>query len=47
MWRDRVESILLRVGCLIGGHKWDSDRPAPAIHMRDICWRCDKVRDPR
>ncbi len=33
-----------RAECARTGHLWDSDRPAGALHERDICWRCDAVR---
>lgn len=36
-----------RLVCLIRGHAWDSDRPSGPIHVRDICWRCDRIRTPR
>lgn len=33
--------------CRRAGHLWDSERPAGALHERDICWRCDAVRPHR
>jgi hypothetical protein len=42
---DRRELLRDRLLCRVKGHMWDSDRPKGPIHMRDICWRCDAVRD--
>ena len=44
---DKIESGL-RCNCSIcrrRGHLWDTDRPAGPIHKRDICWRCNAVRE--
>ena len=38
-------SLADRWRCLRNGHLWDSDRPSGPIHERDICWRCDAVRE--
>jgi hypothetical protein len=45
LMRDRLELIAERLTCRVKGHKWDSDRPSGPLHLRDICWRCDAVRD--
>lgn len=39
-------SILQRITCLIKGHRWDwkYQEMARFRHLRNVCWRCGKVR---
>ena len=43
--REKCDLIASRATCKRKGHLWDSERPRGAIHKRDICWRCDAVRE--
>lgn len=42
---DAAARVRDRLACCRRGHLWDTDRPAGPIHKRDICWRCNAVRD--
>ena len=42
---EKCDLVASRVTCKRKGHLWDSERPRGAIHKRDICWRCDAVRE--
>ena len=44
---DAATLIRDRLTCRHHGHLWDSDRPAGPIHERDICWRCNAVREEK
>ena len=45
--QDAATLIRDRLTCRRRGHLWDTDRPAGPIHERDICWRCDAVREEK
>lgn len=40
----RLEMADARAACRREGHRWDSERPAGALHVRDFCWRCEARR---
>lgn len=42
-----LERVRDRLACRRRGHLWDTDRPAGPIHKRDICWRCNAVREEK
>ena len=42
---DAAARVRDRLACCRRGHLWDTDRPAGPIHKRDICWRCNAVRE--
>ena len=44
---DATALIRDRLTCRRRGHLWDTDRPAGPIHKRDICWRCNAVREEK
>lgn len=40
----RLEMADARAACRREGHRWDSERPAGALHVHDFCWRCEARR---
>ena len=44
---DAAARVRDRLACCRRGHLWDTDRPAGPIHKRDICWRCNAVREEK
>ena len=44
---DAAARVRDRLACRRRGHLWDTDRPAGPIHKRDICWRCNAVREEK
>ena len=44
---DAAARVRDRLTCRRRGHLWDTDRPAGPIHKRDICWRCNAVREEK
>lgn len=44
-WSAALDLDQARRECKRLGHLWDADRPLGPIHERNICWRCDAVKE--